>query len=232
MAGDISYELPGSGEARGAAEGRVGTALARIKEAINGGLTNENLSGTAGITRANLATESKPFTWYTPKVIATEESRTNTAFGKLGTPDEIASIVLPTNGLFLFGYQATWKSSASAAGRAAFFLGSNQLQIASYVGTGPEPQEAKSPEKTPFRPLSTYGEGLKGSSIPGATEYGADVTTGQVLGLGPREGEIGTAGACVVFAAAGTYAISVQFKASSGSVTVKNRKLWVATLGY
>ena len=36
----------------------------------------------------------------------------------------------------------------------------------------------------------------------------------------------------MVFAAAGTYDISVQFKASSGSVTVKNRKLWVWTMGF
>jgi hypothetical protein len=59
MAGDIAYEIPGSGEARGVAEGRVGTALARIKEAINGGLNNENLSGLAEITDANLESEQR-----------------------------------------------------------------------------------------------------------------------------------------------------------------------------
>jgi hypothetical protein len=33
------------------------------------------------------------------------------------------------------------------------------------------------------------------------------------------------------FAAAGTYNISVQYKATSGSITAKERKLWVAVLG-
>ena len=33
-------------------------------------------------------------------------------------------------------------------------------------------------------------------------------------------------GPCEVWASAGSYAVSVQFLAASGSVTVKNRKLW------
>lgn len=32
--------------------------------------------------------------------------------------------------------------------------------------------------------------------------------------------------------AAGTYDVSVQFKASSGSVTVKERKLWIVSMGF
>jgi hypothetical protein len=31
---------------------------------------------------------------------------------------------------------------------------------------------------------------------------------------------------------AGTYDFSVRFKSSSGSVTAKNRKLWVASIGF
>jgi surface-anchored protein len=35
-----------------------------------------------------------------------------------------------------------------------------------------------------------------------------------------------TGGVCWIFAAAGTYKITVQFKASSGNVKVKERNLW------
>lgn len=39
-------------------------------------------------------------------------------------------------------------------------------------------------------------------------------------------------GFVVLFAAAGTYDVSVQFKSSSGTVTAKERKLWVWTMGF
>src|SRR5690349_10367695 len=79
------------------------------------------------------------FTWHTPKVIATEESRESTSFGTLTTADEIKSVVLPENGLLVVGYSAIVKSSVSAAGRAAIFVGSNQLK----TGTGSGPPSAE-----------------------------------------------------------------------------------------
>src|SRR5882672_5453420 len=83
----------------------------------------ETLEGKFPVTRANLATESKPFTWYTPKIIATEETRENVAFGNLTTADEIASVVVPENGKLLIGYRAHYKSSVGAAGSVALFVG-------------------------------------------------------------------------------------------------------------
>jgi hypothetical protein len=44
--------------------------------------------------------------------------------------------------------------------------------------------------------------------------------------------DYGPGGVCYVFAAAGTYDVSVQFKASSGSITAKSRKLWVSSVDY
>jgi hypothetical protein len=77
-----------------------------------------------------------------------------------------------------------------------------------------------------FKPLSSTAIGLKGDA-DNATVYAGDVTTGQLVGrVGasfPGGGQI------VVFAAAGTYVVSVQFNSSSGSVTVAGRKLWVWT---
>src|SRR4051812_26149246 len=46
-------------------------------------------------------------------IIATEESRTNVAYGKLPTPDQVSGVVLPPNGLIVVVYQALWKSSVA-----------------------------------------------------------------------------------------------------------------------
>jgi hypothetical protein len=210
---ELNFSVPGKGEALGTVDGKLKTALTNIKETVNGKLNHSNLEAAAAIERAQLAADAKRFTWYTPKVIATEETRENVAFGTLTTKDEIASVVLPENGLMLIGYIANFKSSVSAAGRAAVFIGANQLsasgaaQQALSVGTG-------------FRRLHTAWGGL----TVGPNEN-AWLTTGEILGS-PLE-----AGFAVVFGAAGTYTVSAQFKATSGSVTAKERKLWVATLG-
>lgn len=159
-------------------------------------------------------------TWYTPKVIATEQSRESASFGTLATADEIKSVVVPENGLILIGYSALWKSSA-LEGRAAIFLGANQLK--SPVASGaPAVQETGSPG-TSFDWLATTSVGV--SSSAGAGEA-TTVTTGLTVGTSASSG-----GLCAVFAAAGTYNVGIQFKAISGSVTAKERKLWVATIG-
>lgn len=213
---EFTYEVPAGGEARNLSDAKIKTALAKLKEPT---LDHSNFSASAGITASQLASAAKPVTWYTPKVIATEESRTNTAYGTLTTADEITGVVLPENGLIVIGFAALVKSSVSGAGRIALFIGGNQLKT---VGTtAPEVQEVTTSEAVFSTVLST-GVGLqqtiKGNSF---------VTTGQSIGSGTNSG-----GFCPVFAAAGTYAISVQYKATSGSVTAKERKLWVAVLGF
>jgi hypothetical protein len=66
------------------------------------------------------------------------------------------------------------------------------------------------------------------------TAYTGDVTTGQALvGYGQQTGGSpagGVGGLCVIEGLpAGTYTISIQYKATSGSVTAKNRRLKVRT---
>jgi hypothetical protein len=196
-----------------------------LREVINGELDNSNLSGSAGITAANLAGEipraklasdAKPVTWYTPKVIATEQSRESASFGTMTTADEIKEVVLPENGLIVIGYTALVKASVSLAGRAAVFIGSNQLKLNGVV------TEALCDSGT-FKRTTTNG-----SSLYNLSNTIAFATTGEVLSPS-SEGNAG--GPLYVWAAAGTYNISVQFKASSGTITVKERKLWVWTLG-
>lgn len=187
-------------------------------EALNAILGEENKVKGSGIEAG-----AKPVTWYTPKVIAAEESRTNIAFGTLATADEVKSVVLPENGLIEIGYVAKWKSSVGSAGRAAIFVEATQLKKATTAGN----QEALT-NGAGWNTLSTASFGLNGN--PGAGEA-AFVTTGQPMSA-DAEGSAGGGGSCLVFAAAGTYNISVQFKATSGSVTAKERKLWVCVRGY
>lgn len=199
---------------------------AALAETINGQLDNENLKSGAAIDAGKLASNAKPVTWYTPKVIATEESRTNTAFGTLTTPDEITGVVMPENGLMMIGFMAIVKNSVSGAGNVALYLNSTELKGA--AATAPEIVQCQLRNGTEFTTVSTTPIGLTGNA--GGTSF---VTTGQVI----RARELSEAGSMnggvlYAFAAAGTYAVSVRYKSTSGSVTAKERKLWVATLGY
>lgn len=185
-------------------------------------------------------------------IVAAEEARTNSSYGVLTTPDRVSSIVLPTGGLLAIWYQALWKQSVDGAARAAIFIGANQLKIGEN-DSAPRTQAAGSFQADVYRNLHTAPFGLIDQQSLASVDA-SDVTTGQVVGSSPlidlpwtveiggtlRLGGAGNGalaanvpfgGPCYVFAAAGTYDVSVQFKASSGSVTAKNRKLWVQALG-
>lgn len=160
-------------------------------------------------------------------IIATEESRTNTAYGLLTTPDRVRNVVLPTDGLIAISYQAMWKESVIDAARVAIFVGANQLKRPS-TGTVPVVQDAGMTGIGTANVYNLVAASHKGLvSAASSAGYTGDVTTGQIMGGATSADQFG--GPCYVFAAAGTYDISVQFKASSGSVTAKERKLrvWV-----
>lgn len=200
MAGTL--EVPIVGEPRSTGEPKYNTAVKTLNERLNA----ENLLGNT-------------LRWQTPTVIATEETRESVSFGTLTTPDEVKSVVLPTNGLLAIGYAAIFKSSVSNAGRAAIFIGANQLKN---TATGVPLVEEIATATTELSTVATTPAGLSKSAGSASTAF---VTTGQILGPGT------SGGLTYVFAAAGTYNISVQFKATSGSVTAKERKLWVGVLG-
>jgi hypothetical protein len=217
---------------------------------VNGSIDGDNLTSTAG---QQLGLGSSTITRRGKTNISATETRNNTAYGTLTTPDQVSGIVLPTDGLIAVLYQARWQESVIGASRAAIFIGSNQLQIQqSAAGRGAGTQAASSSGSgiaNTDTPLFTAAGGLY-SLTPGGA-YSADVTTGQVAGYVTNAGtgvdnlaaEIGggiitmtggrvASGPCYIYAAAGTYTISVQFKATSGTVTAKDRHLWVWTLGF
>ena len=139
----------------------------------------------------------------------------------MATPDEV-TVVLPENGLIAIGYHATWKESIGATSHAAIFLNGVQLTSAVEGFATPQPQQSPTITNTEFQPLVTYSGGLQTGGS--GTGYTTDSTTGQLVGGFLQGQAIG--GPCYIFAAAGTYKITVQFKSSSGKVIVKNRKLW------
>lgn len=206
-----------------------------LREAVNS-VANEQLAGgiegsklaEGTIERKQLKAEAKPVTWYTPKIIATEESRTNAEFGTLTTADEIKEVVLPENGLMMIGYTCAMKDTLTPgqAGRVGMFLGADQIKAAAGSGGSVSVEANCLAAANTFNKVVSTFYGL----AEGAAASSADVTTGQVLGMYGASSYGG--GFMVVYAAPATYNVSAKFKCNeAGTVTVKERKLWVAVLG-
>lgn len=185
-------------------------------------------------------------------IISAEEVRTNVAYGLMPTPDRVQSVVLPTDGLIVVHYNALWKHNLSGvAPSAAIFLGGNQIQ-ARAGGGNRAVQQATAHYTNPavngvYQPLVSFPLGL--AALYNETVASSDdVVTGQSTGLYGLANLAFSVGAldvyntlagsggapCYIFAAAGTYDVSVQFKnpGAGGNVTVKNRRLLVHTIGF
>ncbi len=163
-------------------------------------------------------------------------TRTNTAYGALSNgPDQVANVVWPANGLLRIGYSAVWSESVVNTSRAAIFIGANQL-VYSIDGKQPSIEDAAigGANANTGRYLSTTVTGLVSATAADATSYIA-ATTPQILGIGNLTVSASEGGEIIVFdptGVGGTVTVSVQFKASSGTVTASNRKLWVEATGY
>lgn len=201
---EVVFENPEKGEARSASDAKIKTALTKLKETVNGKIGQANFE-------ANAALAGK---WYAPKVIATEETRSATTMGLMPTPDEITSVVVPSTGILRVGYIAAVKSSVE--GQGVMFL---------CVGTNP----------------AVGGAGSQVTTISGSTAtfhiYATDQSAagGVFSQIGAGGASVPTTGVVVrmvdLYVAAGTYNVSVQFAALSGSVTAKERRLYVEIHG-
>lgn len=189
------------------------------------------------------------------KSLPAEELRTNAAYGTLPTADQVSGVVLPTDGLLVVWFSAMVKSAQLGQGRAAIFLGANQQKAP--AAREPAPVTIAAP--TSLVAADRYGfvcscaSGLV-LSEPDTSAYLGSVTTGQAVaavaketngkltqevngiventGAGTNIDWLVVGGPCVIEAAAGTYDVSVQFKAGAGSVSAKERKLRVATIEF
>lgn len=195
---------------------QVNSRFAPLYAALNGALDVDNLLAAVkdklGLSDATTVRRGK-------SIIVASEARTNVAYGLLTTPDQVSNVVLPQDGLILVTFQAIWNNTISSAGRAAIFLNGVQLAIGKSASV-PVVQEATGGVGGADAPLCSTVSGLLSGDSTGTQS--TEVTTGQLVAL---SGNIG--GACAIFAAAGTYNVSVQFRATSGTVNVQRRKLWV-----
>jgi len=237
--GLIAPTLPTTGQNRGSEEIDVLNTLIALVNVVNGGLDDANMIA-AGLSADSLSSAvvaalgltDSTLTRRGKSIISTEESRTNVAYGPMPTPDRVSGITLPTDGLICVLYQGMVKNSGANLGRAAVFVGSNQLKQANHSIATPQVAEWAGHSATDtYQPIFTTVGANPGGGLMSASDgvaYTGDVTTGQIIG----SRTIGPASPLFIFADAGTYDISVQFKSAAGSVTVKNRKLWVWTMGF
>jgi hypothetical protein len=202
-----------------------------LRRHISAGLAQQLGLNDAGIVRRGKS--------ITPTQETRDSAVSGTGYGTLTTPDQVQSVVLPTDGLIFVAFQGMWKESVAGAARAAIFIGANQTKLAYENQTAPPSVEALINNATNvYTPLASAPHGLVSGDASAA--YAGDATTGQMVGVeaarwheasGSSQLDRTTAGVAMIFADAGTYNVSVQFKVSSGTVTAKNRKLWCWTQG-
>lgn len=198
------------------------------------------------VTRAKQADTAKPVRWYEPLLIEGSETRTNAAYGKLTTPDEIKEVAVPAGSVLLIGYEALWENSKAGKGRAAIFIGANQLKVIDDGATPLTSAAIGGGEGGAGNRIVTCQAGLISGSAVGSYAVQGDIAnTGVALGLfantiAPQIEINGAAkelpkgiygGLCqVIGLAAGTYNISVQFKSAEGSISAKARRLLIGVI--
>jgi hypothetical protein len=161
--------------------------------------------------------------------ISTTETVNSAAYALAPTPDRVQNIILPTDGLLQVGFVGLWKATAAATYNAAIFIGANQLKAPNTASGGaPLVQEAQAVTagSTGMSYLTSTRYGLGGAMVVGADA--STVTTGLSL----WNTALGEGGLCWIWANAGTYDISVQYKNSAGSFSIKERRLWVHAIPY
>lgn len=181
---------------------------------------------------------------------ASTSTVTTTSATYVSLGDVVPDVVLPSDGLIFVGYQALWAETASNNAQAAIFLDNAQLLCYDPAAGAPSPQPSDTniyanAGVNRFVPLSSFPLGLV--SFAGYGAYGgvpADcvnpATTGQAIGGGYLSNQVGggaqqflAGGVTTIFAAAGTYDVGVRFYSyGGGTVSVKERKLWVWTMGF
>jgi hypothetical protein len=204
--------------------------LVDLRTFVNGSVDGDNLSTTVG---QQLGLSSSSITRRGKSLISATGTRTNIVYGALSNGPDQVSVVLPTDGILAIAFRAYWLSSVANAGRAAIFLGANQLKHPQGDVAAGQLDEATTVGTNFYQWLTADGHGLIGTDGVTFGAEGTDaVTTGLVIGMVNAAGTLFGGGPLLVEAAAGTYTVSVQFKSSSGSVTVGGRKLWAWTIGF
>lgn len=203
-----------------------------VETLVNGNLDEINLHSTI---KTTLGVTDVATVRGGVSIIDTDESRTNTSFGLLTTPDRVSNVEVPPNGVLYIKFYCQMKSSAAGSNaQVALFLGATQLQRASGNGYTPVQISGNSGAAGgDWYHISTDASGLMSDTTGFSSTMAVPPTTGTVLGVSRATPAINAAGTCEVYVAAGTYDVSVQFLGLGVTTTnARRRKLWVATRGY
>lgn len=163
-------------------------------------------------------------------IIATSEARTSGSYGLLATPDRVQNVVVSTGSLLFILFSAMVSCDGVSGGRAAIFIGANQLKTPVSSGAPAVDEAAFGNAAADFDWLTSCSTGLTNGDATGAA---TSVTTGMTVAMtSPGSSHYGTL--CVVRGlAAGTYDVSVQYKIISGTtLSAKERELYVEARDY
>lgn len=170
-------------------------------------------------------------------IIAAESSfLAGVNYATMPVPDVVEDVVLPADGLLTIGYHGMWKAPYGA--QVTLFL--NETEVVMDSGARLRGVYAERADRAGvYMPLATSTSGLLNSTPEGTVDYQDPVSTGQVVGL-VGWGTSGSAGIerhggmTSVFAAAGTYDVSVRYASlmTPGTIYAKQRKLWVEARGF
>lgn len=154
------------------------------------------------------------------------ETTTSTTYTTLTTPDQIANIVVPSDGLIKIAYRALFKlTGATNAGAVAIFVGSNQVKFPAANAVPAVQEQSLAAAADNYSYLATRPTGDGWGNVDSGTSDSSLVTTGTAGDFNPLMIEV----------AAGTYTVSIQWHVNAtagGTLSVKERKLWVWTLGF
>lgn len=212
----ISLSIPQVGLPDTTEDVKVANNFTTIQNVINGGLDGTNLSA-AGAQSA--AVNQSGQTVKGSFIKLGTDTTTSTTFGTLSTPDQVAGITLGSAGLLFVYYRAQWVCTAGGgAGAAEICLNGTAVQVDAGNGTFVASLATTNASGGFANGLSSTSTGLVNAG--GANLTVNDPTTGLYIAAG-------VGGPAVITAAAGTYTVSIQFKTSSGTLSVSNRRLYV-----
>jgi len=140
-------------------------------------------------------------------IVATEEGRTNTAYGSLATPDSV-TVVVPASGLLEVASELDVKESVANAASVALIV------------AGPAQSEATGLQSAGIA-VGSYG------GLQTAVAIGLQPVQLVPRPFAPSGGNTSVITWMTLRVPAGSITVSLAYKASSGTVTARNRKLWV-----
>lgn len=214
----------------------LGTSLDEIRASVNSvdaTQVSNSFSQVLGVNNGSKAGRGK-------SIISATESTSSATAALLTTPDQV-TVDLPTDGLIHVAYVCRWKESALNSAIAGIFLNGPTYPLSAITATSPyyTAGYATGLFAAPnahgladvWRAMGTHGAGLV-SVNSDDVDASSDVVFGQAVGVHPAVAGKGSGGVVSLFMGAGPVTVSVRFWTSSGTVSVKERKLWVWTTGF